>query len=207
MRGVPHIPPPQINIGDSCRLGAFSLAGPGLTLQRGEQLPALSTAPRRAAAARGPTAKSGAEQKVSPSWAEASSQRVDSPALAAPQHAALQACPHWARPHLLPQLCLRHVCMSAASAGMAACAATMWALRADICAAQVAGLYLIGLLAACAACLALAALSRLVAALGLRLSFEVSAEMHAVAALTALLSPLFLPLLFLALPVRTPNSA
>lgn len=77
----------QVVIGDDCRLDPFSMAGPGLKLQRGEQLPSLATKPRRDAPGRKPSRA--AQQKQTPSMAEASVP-INSPALSASRHSLLQ---------------------------------------------------------------------------------------------------------------------
>ncbi|EIE19938.1 hypothetical protein COCSUDRAFT_44339 [Coccomyxa subellipsoidea C-169] len=106
----------EVVIGDGCRLDPFSLAGPGLTLLKGEQLPALATKPRKAA--------------------------------------------------------------------------------------PVAGMYTIALVTAPAVYSALFVIARTMAFLGLQLPFMTSPAVYAVAALTAMVSPLFIPMLFLALPAE-----
>ena len=91
----------QVVIGDNCRLDPYSMAGPGLTLQRGERLPALATKPRRDAPGRKPSRA--APQQQTPSMAEASTP-IDSPALSASQHSVLQVraallCYTWVHVH------------------------------------------------------------------------------------------------------------
>ena len=79
----------QVVIGDSCRLDPFSLAGPGLTLAKGEQLPALATKPRKAGPGRKPKGQAAAAQ--SPHMAEAL-KPIDSPALTPQAYSLLQVC-------------------------------------------------------------------------------------------------------------------
>lgn len=79
----------QVVIGDSCRLDPFSLAGPGLTLQKGEQLPALAAKPRKAAPGRTSKGPAAAAQKQSPLMAEALTP-IESPALTAYAYSLLQ---------------------------------------------------------------------------------------------------------------------
>ena len=68
---------------------------------------------------------------------------------------------------------------------------------------QVAGMYCIGLLTVPAAYAALFCIVQTTAGLGLQLPYTASPAMYAVAALTALVSPLFIPMLFLLVPVRS----
>ncbi|EIE19942.1 hypothetical protein COCSUDRAFT_58179 [Coccomyxa subellipsoidea C-169] len=134
----------EVDIGDGCRLDPFSLAGPGLTLLKGEQLPALATKPRKAAPVR----------------------KTKGPAAAAQQS-----------PHMVEALTL-------------------------IESPAVAGMYTIALVTAPAVYSALFVIARTMAFLGLQLPFMTSPAVYAVAALTAMVSPLFIPMLFLALPAE-----
>ncbi len=72
---------------------------------------------------------------------------------------------------------------------------------------QVAGMYCIGLLTVPAAYAALFCIAQTTAGLGLQLPYAASPAMYAVAALTALVSPLFIPMLFLLVPVRSFSTA
>lgn len=62
-------------------------------------------------------------------------------------------------------------------------------------------MYCIGLLTVPAAYAALFCIAWVTAGVGLQLPFTTSPAMYAVAALTALVSPLFIPMLFLLVPV------
>lgn len=62
-------------------------------------------------------------------------------------------------------------------------------------------MYCIALVTAPAVYSALFVIARTMAFLGLQLPFMTSPAVYAVAALTAMVSPLFIPMLFLALPV------
>lgn len=64
-------------------------------------------------------------------------------------------------------------------------------------------MYCIGLLTVPAVYAALFCIAQIMAGLGLQLPYTTSAALYAVAALTALVSPLFIPMLFLLVPVRT----
>ncbi len=79
----------QVVIGDGCRLDPFSLAGPGLNLLKGEQLPALATKPRKAASGRKTKGSAAAAQQL-PHMAEALTP-IESPAVSATAHSLLQA--------------------------------------------------------------------------------------------------------------------
>ncbi|KAK9916399.1 hypothetical protein WJX75_002178 [Coccomyxa subellipsoidea] len=144
----------EVVIGDGCRLDPFSLAGPGLTLLKGEQLPALSTKPRKASVGRKAKGPAAAAQQ-SPLMTEAMTP-IESPAVTATAHSLM----------------------------------------------QVAGMYCIALVTAPAVYSALFVIARTMAFLGLQLPFMTSPAVYAVAALTAMVSPLFIPMLFLALPAE-----
>ena len=85
-------------IGDGCRLDPFSLAGPGLTLLKGEQLPALSTKPRKASLGRKAKGPAAAAQQ-SPLMAEAMTP-IESPAVTATAHALMQVSKSIKYPYL-----------------------------------------------------------------------------------------------------------
>lgn len=85
-------------IGDGCRLDPFSLAGPGLTLLKGGQLPALSTKPRKAALGRKVKGPAAAAQQ-SPLMAEAMTP-IESPAVTATAHSLMQVSKPIKPPHL-----------------------------------------------------------------------------------------------------------